>query len=74
MTDPITLADHCGVRLRHGKPRVNGVEIHYAIGGTGDPVFLLHGVPKTMSYWRRVVPLENPAALAQAYLGFFAGR
>jgi pimeloyl-ACP methyl ester carboxylesterase len=35
------------------------VEIHYAIGGT-EPVFLLHGVPKTMSYWRRVVPLLTP--------------
>jgi pimeloyl-ACP methyl ester carboxylesterase len=33
------------------------VEIHYAIGGAGEPVFLLHGVLKTMSYWRHVVPL-----------------
>jgi pimeloyl-ACP methyl ester carboxylesterase len=60
MADSITLADHAGVGLRHGKPKVNGVEIHYAIGGTGEPVFLLHGVPKTMSYWRRVVPLLTP--------------
>jgi pimeloyl-ACP methyl ester carboxylesterase len=60
MTDAITLADHAGVRLTHGKPRVNGVEIHYAIGGAGEPVFLLHGVPKTMSYWRHVVPLLTP--------------
>ncbi len=60
MTDPITLTDHAGVRLRHGKPTVNGVEIHYAIGGAGEPVFLLHGVPKTMSYWRHVVPLLTP--------------
>lgn len=60
MTDPITLADHAGVRLVHGKPQVNGVEIHYAIGGTGEPVFLLHGVPKTMTYWRHVVPLLTP--------------
>jgi len=60
MTDPIILADHAGVRLTHGKPRVNGVEIHYAIGGVGEPVFLLHGVPKTMSYWRHVVPLLTP--------------
>jgi pimeloyl-ACP methyl ester carboxylesterase len=57
MTDPMTLTDHAGVPLTHGKPKVNGVEIHYAIGGTGEPVFLLHGVPKTMSYWRHVVPL-----------------
>jgi pimeloyl-ACP methyl ester carboxylesterase len=60
MADLITLADHAGVGLKHGKPKVNGVEIHYAIGGTGEPVFLLHGVPKTMSYWRRVVPLLTP--------------
>ncbi len=60
MTGPVSLADHAGVRLTHGKPRVNGVEIHYAIGGTGEPVFLLHGVPKTMSYWRHVVPLLTP--------------
>jgi pimeloyl-ACP methyl ester carboxylesterase len=60
MTDPITLTDHSGARLRHGKPTVNGVEIHYAIGGAGEPVLLLHGVPKTMSYWRHVVPLLTP--------------
>ena len=60
MTDPIVLADHAGARLTHGKPTVNGTEIHYAIGGTGEPVFLLHGVPKTMSYWRHIVPLLTP--------------
>jgi pimeloyl-ACP methyl ester carboxylesterase len=60
MPDPITLADHAGFRLTHGKPNVNGVGIHYAIGGAGEPVFLLHGVPKTMSYWRHVVPLLTP--------------
>jgi pimeloyl-ACP methyl ester carboxylesterase len=60
MTDPIILADHAGARLMHGKPKVNGVEIHYAVGGAGEPVFLLHGVPKTMAYWRHVVPLLTP--------------
>jgi pimeloyl-ACP methyl ester carboxylesterase len=61
MTDPI-LTDHAGAGLRHGRPRVNGVEIHYAVGGTGEPVFLLHGVPKTMSYWRR----SHPTTAARA--------
>ena len=56
----MNLTDHAGVRLTHGKPKVNGVEIHYAIGGAGEPVFLLHGVPKTMSYWRHIVPLLTP--------------
>jgi hypothetical protein len=36
----MNLTDHAGVRLTHGKPKVNGVEIHYAIGGAGEPVFL----------------------------------
>jgi hypothetical protein len=31
--------------LRLLAPR-NGVEIHCAIGGAGEPVFLLNGVPK----------------------------
>ena len=55
----MNLTDHAGVRLTHGKPKVNGVEIHYAIGGAGEPVFLLHGVPKTMLYWRHVMPLQT---------------
>jgi pimeloyl-ACP methyl ester carboxylesterase len=56
----MNLTDHAGVRLAHGNPKVNGVEIHYAIGGADEPVFLLHGTPKTMSYWRQVVPLLTP--------------
>jgi len=57
----MNLTDHNGVRLTHGKPKVNGVETHYAIGGDGEPVFLLHGVPKTMSYWRHGRAAANPA-------------
>jgi hypothetical protein len=30
----MNLTDHAGVRLTHGKPKVNGVEIHYAAGAT----------------------------------------
>ena len=28
--------------------------------GAGEPVFLLHGTPKTTLYWRHVVPLLTP--------------
>jgi hypothetical protein len=42
------MADHLGNRLVHGRPEVNGVQIHYATGGSGDPVFLLHSVSKAM--------------------------
>src|SRR6201999_4484188 len=40
--------------------KVSAVQIPPATGGAGEPVFLLHGVPKTMSYWRHVVPLLTP--------------
>jgi hypothetical protein len=39
----MNLTDHAGVRLTHGKPKVNGVEIHYAIGGVGAVGVLLDG-------------------------------
>lgn len=54
------MTDHAGQRLTHGRPEVNGVNIHYAMGGSGDPVILLHGVPKTMFFWRKVIPLLTP--------------
>jgi pimeloyl-ACP methyl ester carboxylesterase len=34
----------------------NGVQIHYVIGGHGDPVVLLHGWPETWYEWRHVMP------------------
>src|SRR5215475_9377574 len=34
----------------------NGVQIHYVIGGYGDPVVLLHGWPETWYEWRHVMP------------------
>jgi pimeloyl-ACP methyl ester carboxylesterase len=40
----------------------NGVQIHYVIGGHGDPVVLLHGWPETWYEWLHVMP-----ALAKNY-------
>jgi hypothetical protein len=60
MTDPIILADHAGVPLTHGNPRVNGVDIHYAIGGSGEPVFLLHGGTEAL-----MLPAESYAPYRQ---------
>nr|WSZ20454.1 alpha/beta fold hydrolase [Streptomyces canus] len=56
----LRMADHIGVPLAHGRPRGNGVDLHYATGGSGDPVVLLHGVPKTMYFWRHVTPVLTP--------------
>jgi pimeloyl-ACP methyl ester carboxylesterase len=41
---------------------VNGIQMHYVIGGQGDPVVLLHGWPETWYAWRHVMP-----ALAKNY-------
>lgn len=35
---------------------VNGVEISYAIGGSGPPVMLLHGFPQTRALWAQIAP------------------
>ena len=35
---------------------VNGIQMHYVIGGQGEPVVLLHGWPETWYEWRQVIP------------------
>ena len=35
---------------------VNGTELHYVIGGEGDPVVLVHGWPQTWREWESVMP------------------
>jgi len=36
---------------------VNGVRIHYSIGGKGSPVALLHGYAQTSHMWNPIMPL-----------------
>jgi pimeloyl-ACP methyl ester carboxylesterase len=50
------------VTFSHRMASVNGIYMHYVIGGQGDPVVLLHGWPQTWYAWRHVMP-----ALAQNY-------
>jgi hypothetical protein len=38
------------------KTPINGVLMHYVIGGKGDPIVLLHGWPETWYEWRHVIP------------------
>ena len=37
--------------------KVNGVRLHYIIGGQGSPVVLLHGYAETGHMWRPIMPL-----------------
>ena len=46
----------------HHMASVNGIQLHYVIGGQGDPIVLLHGWPQTWYEWRHVMP-----ALAKNY-------
>src|SRR5215211_5726089 len=46
----------------HNTASVNGIQLHYVIGGQGDPVVLLHGWPETWYAWHHVIP-----ALAKNY-------
>jgi hypothetical protein len=36
-----------GVTFSHHTASVNGIQMHYVIGGKGDPVVLLHGFPQS---------------------------
>jgi pimeloyl-ACP methyl ester carboxylesterase len=49
--------DHQGNPIYHGRETVNGVRLHYVKAGSGEPLVLLHGVPKTWYYWHRVIPM-----------------
>ena len=50
------------VTFSHHMASVNGTQIHYVIGGHGDPIVLLHGWPETWYSWHLVMP-----ALAKNY-------
>jgi hypothetical protein len=46
----------------HHTTSVNGIQLHYIVGGHGNPVVLLHGWPETWYEWHKVMP-----ALAKNY-------
>ena len=41
----------------HGKATINGKQLHYRIGGSGETVVLLHGWPQHSLQWHAVAPL-----------------
>ena len=56
----ISIIDHRGDPVASQRASVNGIRLHYVTAGDGEPVLLLHGVPKTSYYWRKVLPLLTP--------------
>ena len=48
--------------FQHHTKQVNGVKLHYVVGGKGAPLLLVHGYPETWHTWKKMMP-----ALAENY-------
>jgi pimeloyl-ACP methyl ester carboxylesterase len=44
------------VGFKHQYAQVNGVKIHYVIGGKGEPLLLVHGFGQNWYMWNRLLP------------------
>ncbi len=42
--------------FKHATAVVNGIKIHYVIGGKGDPLVLVHGFGQNWYMWNRLIP------------------
>jgi pimeloyl-ACP methyl ester carboxylesterase len=45
------------VPFKHHRDNVNGITMHYVMGGQGDAIVLLHGWPQTWYEWRGLMPI-----------------
>jgi len=42
--------------FKHAYAKVNGIDLHYVIGGSGEPLVLLHGFGNNWYMWNRLLP------------------
>jgi len=42
--------------FKHAYAKVNGIDIHYVVGGLGEPLVLLHGFGQNWYMWNRLLP------------------
>ena len=59
---PAIMDDEFNRVFSHHITAVNGANIHYVMGGRGEPLLLVHGHPESWYAWRKIMP-----ALAQHY-------
>jgi pimeloyl-ACP methyl ester carboxylesterase len=45
------------IQFKHYRDDVNGITMHYVMGGEGDAIVLLHSWPQTWFEWREVMPI-----------------
>ena len=55
-SSPLQAASRIPAGFAERFAEVNGVRLHYLIGGTGSPVVLLHGYAETGHMWRPLLP------------------
>lgn len=55
-SDPVELSAALPAGFKDGTVDVNGVRIHYVMGGSGPPLLLIHGWPQTWYEWRTIMP------------------
>jgi pimeloyl-ACP methyl ester carboxylesterase len=60
------------VTFSHHMASVHGIQLHYVMGGEGDPVVLLHGYPQSWYEWRHIMPAlaKNYTVIAPDVRGF----
>jgi pimeloyl-ACP methyl ester carboxylesterase len=67
-----TSFDIDNMTFSHNTASVNEIQMHYVIGGQGDPVVLLHGWPQSWYEWRHIMPAlaKNYTVIAPDLRGF----
>src|SRR4051794_39585133 len=53
---PVSAPANPPANFKHQLAEVNGVTIHYVIGGEGEPLVLLHGFGQNWYMWNRILP------------------
>jgi pimeloyl-ACP methyl ester carboxylesterase len=69
----VEIYDHNDEPVDHGRAVVNdGTRLHYVTAGSGEPLLMLHGTPKTHWYWHEIIPrlTEDFTVVAPDLRGF----